>query len=104
MVLSSATPRSAKYSHSSGTITPCEAVSALTVSRPSEGWQSMRMTSYSSIAVRQGALQRLLAADLVHELHLGRGQVDVGRQQVHAGDDVGTTTSWRSTSFCISRL
>ena len=50
VVLSSATPRSAKYSHSSGTITPSDAVSALTVSRPSEGWQSIRMTSYSSIA------------------------------------------------------
>ena len=45
VVFSSATPRSAKYSHSSGTITPSEAVSALTVSRPSEGWQSIRMTS-----------------------------------------------------------
>ena len=45
VVLSSATPRSAKYSHSSGTMTPSEAVRALTVSRPSEGWQSMRMTS-----------------------------------------------------------
>lgn len=42
---SRATPRMAKYSVSSGMITPWAAVSALTVSRPSEGWQSMRMTS-----------------------------------------------------------
>ena len=40
-----ATPRSAKNSHSSGTITPCAAVSALTVSRPSDGWQSMMTKS-----------------------------------------------------------
>ncbi len=45
-----ATPRRAKNSHSSGTITPSDAVSALTVSRPSEGWQSMRMKSYSATA------------------------------------------------------
>src|SRR3712207_1112497 len=37
---SRATPRSEKNSHSSGMTTPCAAVSALTVSRPSEGWQS----------------------------------------------------------------
>ena len=42
---SSATPRSAKYSHSSGTSTLWAAVSALTVSRPSAGWQSMSTTS-----------------------------------------------------------
>ena len=42
---SRATPRIAKNSHSSGMITPCAAVSALTVSRPSDGWQSMRTTS-----------------------------------------------------------
>ena len=42
---SSATPRSAKYSQASGMSTPCAAVSAFTVSRPSEGWQSIRMTS-----------------------------------------------------------
>lgn len=42
---SSATPRSAKYSHSSGTMTPSAAVSALTVSRPSDGWQSTSMMS-----------------------------------------------------------
>src|SRR5690606_7511523 len=35
--LSSATPRSAKYSHSSGTTTPSAAVSALTVNNPSDG-------------------------------------------------------------------
>ena len=43
--ISRATPRSAKYSHSSGTITPSAQASALTVSRPSEGWQSISMTS-----------------------------------------------------------
>ena len=42
---SRATPRRLKNSHSSGMITPCEAVSALTVSRPSEGWQSMSTKS-----------------------------------------------------------
>ena len=45
---SSATPRSAKNSVSSGMMTPCAAVSALTVSRPRDGWQSTRITSYSS--------------------------------------------------------
>ena len=37
-----------KYSVPMGMMTPLLAVSALRVSRPSEGWQSMRMTSYSS--------------------------------------------------------
>ena len=45
VVLSRATPRRAKYSHSSGTITLCEAVRAFTVSRPSDGWQSMSTMS-----------------------------------------------------------
>ena len=35
------------------------------------------------------ALQRLLAGDLVHELDLRGGQVDVGGQQVHARDPAG---------------
>ena len=39
--MSSATPRSAKNSHSSGMITPWAAVRALTVSSPSDGWQSI---------------------------------------------------------------
>ena len=85
VVFSSATPRSAKYSHSSGTITPSEAVSALTVSRPSEGWQSIRMTSYWLDRGAEHPLQRLLAGDLVDQLHLGGRQVDVGGQQVHPG-------------------
>ena len=42
---SSATPRRAKNSVSSGMMTPCEAVRALIVSSPREGWQSMRTTS-----------------------------------------------------------
>ncbi len=42
--ISSATPRRAKNSHSSGMSTPWLAVRALTVSRPSEGWQSTRIT------------------------------------------------------------
>ena len=84
VVLSSATPRSAKYSHSSGTMTPSEAVSALTVSRPSEGWQSIRITSYCVDRRREHPLQGLLAADLVDQLHLGGREVDVGGQQVHA--------------------
>ena len=42
---SSATARRAKNSAMSGMTTPCAAVSALTVSSPSEGWQSMMMTS-----------------------------------------------------------
>ena len=42
---SSATARSAKNSQISGMITPWEAVSALTVSSPRDGWQSIRMTS-----------------------------------------------------------
>ena len=43
--ISRATPRSAKYSHSSGTITPSAQASAFTVSNPSDGWQSIMMTS-----------------------------------------------------------
>ena len=46
MVSSSrATPRIAKNSHSSGTSTPAAQVSALTVSRPRDGWQSMSTMS-----------------------------------------------------------
>src|ERR1022692_3668395 len=45
--ISNATPRIAKYSHSSGTSTPSEQASALTVSNPSDGWQSVMITSYS---------------------------------------------------------
>ena len=41
--VSSARPRSEKNSHSIGISTPCAQASALTVSSPSEGWQSMMM-------------------------------------------------------------
>ena len=34
----------------------------------------------------EGAEQRLLAGHLIDELHLSSGQIDVARQQVHAGD------------------
>src|SRR5699024_4704388 len=34
----------------------------------------------------EDAPQHLLAADLGHQLDLGGGQIDVGRQQVHAVD------------------
>ncbi len=44
---SNATPRSEKNSHSSGISTEWAAVSALIASSPSDGWQSMRMKSYS---------------------------------------------------------
>ena len=47
--MSNATPRSAKNSAATGMITPSAAVSAFTVSRPSDGWQSMMITSYSSL-------------------------------------------------------
>ncbi len=40
--VSSASPRSEKYSHSVGMTTASEQASALTVSRPSDGWQSIR--------------------------------------------------------------
>ena len=43
--MSKATPRMAKNSHSSGISTPWAAVRAFTVSNPSEGWQSIMMTS-----------------------------------------------------------
>ena len=39
--VSSASPRREKYSHSMGMSTPSEQASALTVSRPSDGWQSI---------------------------------------------------------------
>ena len=41
-------PRTAKYSHSIGIITPFEAVNALTVNVPSDGEQSIKTTSYLS--------------------------------------------------------
>ena len=82
--ISSATPRIAKYSHSSGTITPCAHASALTVSSPSDGWQSIRMTSYSGSTRLERSAQHELPADLVDKLDLGPGQVDVAGQQVHA--------------------
>ena len=43
--ISSARPRKEKYSDSTGIITESAQESALTVSRPSEGWQSMMMKS-----------------------------------------------------------
>ena len=43
--ISSATPRSEKNSQASGISTSSAQASALIVSRPSEGWQSIRMTS-----------------------------------------------------------
>src|SRR5699024_10971510 len=46
--VSRARPRSAKYSHSMGMRTPSAQASALTVSRPSDGWQSIRTKSYRS--------------------------------------------------------
>ncbi len=58
-------------------MTPSEAVSALTVSRPSEGWQSMRMTSYSASAGASTRCRVWLAGDLVDQLHLGGREVDV---------------------------
>ena len=50
--ISSATPRSAKNSAATGMITPSAAVSAFTVSRPREGWQSTMITSYSLRTLR----------------------------------------------------
>ena len=41
-------PRSERYSHCTGTITPFAATSALIVSRPSDGGVSMTMKSYSA--------------------------------------------------------
>ena len=49
---SNATARRAKNSQMRGIITPSEAVRAFTVSSPREGWQSMRITSYSSRTLR----------------------------------------------------
>ena len=82
---SMATPRRAKNSASIGTITPSAAVSALTVSRPSDGWQSMITKSYSATAGRQRAAEDLLAGDLGDQLHLGGRQVDVARDDVQPG-------------------
>ncbi len=50
--ISNATPRSAKNSAATGMITPSAAVSAFTVSRPRDGWQSTMITSYSSFTWR----------------------------------------------------
>ena len=84
--ISRATPRIAKYSHSSGMSTLSAHASALIVSRPRDGWQSIRMHVVFGHDRLQHAAEHELAADLVHQLDLGAGQVDVARQQVHAVD------------------
>src|ERR1700683_3941564 len=91
--ISRATPRMAKYSHSSGMSTPFAQASALMVSRPSDGWQSIMITSYSATSgsstpptTHPPTAEPVLAADLVHQLNLGAGQVDVAGQQVHPVD------------------
>ena len=104
VVLSRATPRSAKYSHSSGTITPSEAVRALTVSRPREGWQSMRMTSYSASAgwsTRCSVCSR--ATSCTSCTSAAERSMLEGSRSI-PGTPEGTTTSSSATSRSISRL
>ena len=65
----------------------------------------MSTMSYSGSSGSQHPAEHELAADLVHQLHLGAGQVDVAGQQVHAvhaglEDHVAPPLSPRS----ISRL
>ena len=61
----------------------------MTVSRPERGLAVDQ--DHVVVLDRRGqhALQGLLAGHLVDQLHLGGGQVDVGGQQVHAGDAAG---------------
>ena len=104
VVLSSATPRSAKYSHSSGTSTPSEAVSALTVSRPSEGWQSIRMTSYSAMAGCSTRCRVCSRATSWTSCTSAADRSMLEGSRSMPGTFVGTMTSSIVTSRCISRL
>ena len=66
-------------------ITESAATSALMVSRPSVGGQSMMMKSYwSSAHIGERLAQDVLAADGAEQLVLGRRQVDVRRRDVDA--------------------
>ena len=76
------TPCSAKYWASAVTSARSAATSALTVNSPSEGGQSIRITSYSSGAFASARLQRQLPAHLAAQHQLGLGEAQVGGDQV----------------------
>ena len=84
----SARPSSAKYSHVSGISTASAATSAFSVSSPSDGGVSIRMTSKSSRDRREDALQPMFAAVERDELDLGAGELSVGWNQRQAFDFV----------------
>ena len=78
------TPRWQSISHCSGMITSSAAVSALSVSTPSDGEQSSSTTSYAASTSSSARAQHVLPARSAHQLGLGAGQLDRGGQQVDA--------------------
>ena len=81
------TPRCESVSHCSGISTPSAAVSAATVSTPSDGGQSSSTQSYVAAVVGEvleRGLDDVLAAGAGEQVGLGAGQLDRGRQQVDA--------------------
>ena len=98
--VSSAIPRSAKNSHSSGMITLSAAVSALMVSRPERRRAVDQDHVVAGPDLLQHPEQRLLAGHLRDQLHLGGRQVDVAGQDVQVLDPGRSITS----SIVVSRL
>ena len=71
-------PRSERYSHCTGTITPVAATNALIVSRPSDGGVSIMIQSYSS-RTGSSAFSRARSRPIIElERELGAGEVDRG--------------------------
>ena len=82
----SARPSSAKYSQCSGIRTASAATSALSVRRPSDGGQSMKMNSKSRSQRVQLPLEPAFALEHRHHLDFGAREVAVGRNQVKVRD------------------
>ena len=76
----SASPSSAKYSQCSGISTASAATSALSVSRPSDGGQSMKMWSKRSRSGVEEAPQLRFAAGQRDHLDFGAGEIAIGGQ------------------------
>ena len=95
------TPWSEKYSASLEISAWSAAASAFTVSRPSDGGQSISTRSYWRLALAQRALERQLAAHLAAQHQLGLGQPEVGGQ--HAPSWIASTArAWPpSTSATV---
>ena len=82
----SARPSSAKYSQCSGISTASAATSAFSVSRPSDGGQSMKMWSYSSRSGARSARSRSSRWGSGDQLDFGAGEVAIGGDEAEAID------------------